>query len=263
MVKEGRLWEALEHLLLYCLPRVLVIILRSHRGSNRVAHEHLHTHQVAVELGDDRIALAQLAEDPGLGLEEGALAQAQQDPHYDARRRLHEDARRRHHHHDHEVPLPARAAARIGAHAGRGGWLGVCRGRGQEFVAAQASEQSGPGPQGRCKQASPHRVGVDVLDLVDLDHPDRDVDEDGGDVGQREVLEVGEEDEGQRDDAQRADDAGDAGGGAALDVQGCAGQRRGGGDAAEHARHDVGNGNRKHLLPLVELGLGHAVGDPA
>ena len=87
-------------------------------------------HQVAVELGDDGVALAQLAQDPGLGLEEGALAQAQQDPHYDARRRLHEDARHRHHDHDHEVPLLEAAPARNGGSGAEGSKAGARGGAG-------------------------------------------------------------------------------------------------------------------------------------
>ena len=67
-------------------------------------------YQVAVELGEDDVALPQLAEDPGLGLEEGALAKAEEDSDDDARRRLDEDARGGDDEHDDEVPLPGRGA---------------------------------------------------------------------------------------------------------------------------------------------------------
>ena len=107
-----------------------------------------------------------------------------------------------------------------------------------------------------------HRVGVDVLYLVDLDHAYGHIDEDGGYVGQREELEVRQEDQGQGDNPRRADDAGHTGRRAALDVEGSAGQRRRGGDPAEYAGDDVGEGQCEHFLPLIEFGLGHAIGDP-
>ncbi len=61
---------------------------------------------------------------------------------------------------------------------------------------------------------------IDVHDLVDLDHPDRHVDEDGSDIGQGKELEVREEDQGEGYNAERAYDAGHSGCGSALDIQG-------------------------------------------
>ena len=192
-------------------------------------------HQVAVELRDDDVALAELAEYPGLGLEEGALAQAEEDADDDARRRLHEDARRRDGQHDHEVALRA---------PGGGG--------GSDRPHA-----------GRREGAAAHRVVVDVHDLVDLDHPDRDVDEDGRDVGQGQELEVGEKDKREGHNCEGAYDAGDSGCGTALDVQGRPGQCRRGRNASEKTCDQVGQGYREYLLPLIEFCFGHAISDSA
>ena len=98
-------------------------------------------HQVAVELGEDEVALAQLAKHPGFGFEEGALAQAEKYSNYDTRSRFHEDARRRDSQHDHEVALR------------------MPRG---------SDRQTG---NGKSDGHITHRVVIDMHDLVDLDHP--------------------------------------------------------------------------------------------
>jgi hypothetical protein len=72
------------------------------------------SHQIAVELSNDLVPLAKPAKHPRPGLEEGSLAQAQQDPHDDARRRLHKHARQRHHNQDDEMPLPAQPSSDAG-----------------------------------------------------------------------------------------------------------------------------------------------------
>ena len=108
-----------------------------------------------------------------------------------------------------------------------------------------------------------HLVQKDQLEFVGLNHAQRHVDEDGGDVGQREEFEIGEKDQRQQDDGEGADDARDAGCGAALDVEGCAGQGGGGGNAPEETGEYVGQGDRQHLLSLIEFRLRHPVRDPA